>query len=84
MNVEEIEALICESLRVLTGVAPEELARDTTFDAMGLDSVSRVGLVTQLGKSVGRNFDPEIAYEHGTPHRLAAYIADLLGGVSNP
>ncbi|MCX7419173.1 MAG: acyl carrier protein [Planctomycetia bacterium] len=83
MNIEEIENFICESLKEVIDVPPDELARDTTFDALGLDSISRVGLVTQLGNAVGREIDPEMAYEHGSPHRLAVHVAALLGGESN-
>ena len=82
MNVTDIENIICESLKEVIDVPPEELARDTTFDALGLDSISRVGLVTQLEKAIGREIDPEISYEHDTPHSLAVYVATLLGGSS--
>lgn len=84
MTVEEIENIICISLAAVIDVPPEKLARDTSFDALGLDSISRVGLVTQLGKAVGRDIDPELAYEHGTPHRLAIHVAALLSGESKP
>ena len=53
MTVEEIENIICISLAAVIDVPPEKLARDTSFDALGLDSISRVGLVTQLERPWG-------------------------------
>ncbi len=78
---QEIETEIC---RMLAKVAegPAELIDPTkAFDSFGLDSLSKVGIVTELSRIVAFEIEPEEAVEYETPRELAAFVAQKLAKV---
>ena len=70
-NDEDCFRLLARSLCL----PEEEIDPGVSFDALGLDSASRVGLAVELGREVGVNVDPEATLDHPTVRALAGFLA---------
>ncbi|MBD1227812.1 MULTISPECIES: acyl carrier protein [Xenorhabdus] len=53
------------------------IGEHVSFDSLGLDSASRVTLISQLEKTLQRKLDPILGYEYPTIHALAEHILQL-------
>lgn len=58
----------------------EPLRGDMSFDYIGLDSVSRVELVTDLANDFGIKLDPTAAYDFVTIRSLAEFVWSEISG----
>lgn len=78
-TLSEIETMVCEVLSSVCDDPPERIDRNLPFDRFGLDSLARVGLITELSKRLGCEVDAEAALECETPSELARFIQQLSG-----
>ncbi|MDC9589116.1 AMP-binding protein [Xenorhabdus sp. XENO-10] len=53
------------------------ISEHVSFDSLGLDSVSRVTLISQLEKVLQQKLDPILGYEYPTIHALSGHILQL-------
>ncbi|PHM60729.1 Malonyl CoA-acyl carrier protein transacylase [Xenorhabdus stockiae] len=53
------------------------IGEHVSFDSLGLDSVNRVTLISQLEKVLQRKLDPILGYEYPTIHSLSEHILRL-------
>ena len=60
----------------------EPLRSDMSFDYIGLDSVSRVELVTELANDCAIKLDPTAAYDFVTIGSLAEFVWSELSGTA--
>ncbi|PUA27840.1 MAG: hypothetical protein B0W54_15040 [Cellvibrio sp. 79] len=60
----------------------EPLRSDMSFDYIGLDSVSRVELVTDLANDFGIKLDPTAAYDFVTIGSLAEFVWSEISGTT--
>jgi acyl carrier protein len=56
---------------------PEIVGIDDSFDRLGLDSATAVGVTLDLEDWLGYPVQPEVFYEHRTIRRLADYLTAL-------
>lgn len=56
------------------------LPGDTSFDALGLDSLTRVGLVQALEDEFGHSLEPGLAFDFVTIDALSAYVRARING----
>jgi acyl carrier protein len=78
LTQQEIEAEICKMLAKVADSLAEEIDPTRPFDSFGLDSLSKVGVITELSKRVAFEIDTEEAVEYETPRELAAFVAQKL------
>lgn len=77
------EAIRRHLLRLLRAAEPgfdAPLPGDTSFDALGLDSMTRVGLVQALEDEFARSLEPGLAFDFVTIDALAAYVRAQING----
>lgn len=60
----------------------ETINDDMSFDYLGLDSLSRVNLITRLEKEFGIKLDITAAYDFVTARALAEFVWSTVNGVS--
>lgn len=60
----------------------EPLHSNMSFDYIGLDSVSRVELVTDLANDFGIKLDPTAAYDFVTIRSLAEFVWSEISGTA--
>ena len=70
----KIEDLICEALTEVAELPIDQIDRDESLDALGLDSVAKVGLITSLENQLGVSVAVEQLIESETPRELAVGI----------
>lgn len=77
-NAGEVIVLVKQLLRQYLAVNRPDFAEDLgdnmSFDYIGLDSLARVELLTQLEKSLGIPLDPTSAYDFVTARALGEFI----------
>ena len=56
-------------------VEPSEVSLETTFDRMGLDSLTLLTILGDLAEHLGRELETSLLFEHPTINRLATYLA---------
>lgn len=83
-NAEEVCAVIQQRLEQHMAKAfpdfNEPINRNMSFDYMGLDSVSRVELITLLSKEFDIKLDPTAAYDFVTIGSLADFVWSEISG----
>lgn len=79
----DIENQICELLVKVADTPAAQMDRNVSFDSIGLDSLSKVGLINDLSKRLNIKLDAEIGLEYGTPKSLAAYISSTMKDFSS-
>ena len=67
-----------EAVSAAIEVQPSDINPTTTFDAMGFDSLSKVGLVPELERLFGCALHPEVVFDYPTVESLADHIAATL------
>ncbi|MGI5347751.1 amino acid adenylation domain-containing protein [Streptomyces sp. CA-250714] len=78
-----------ESIRELTaqklGSAPADVAPDTSFFALGADSLALLGMTTELQRRYGVRVPVrELFTDSDTPRKLAEFVVQLRGGGAVP
>lgn len=76
---EQLEDIICSILIEVTGWSAEEIDREASFGSLGLDSVSQVGLITQLGQRLGNRLETENLHNARTIRELACDVHAFIG-----
>ncbi|HHO50813.1 MAG TPA: AMP-dependent synthetase [Deltaproteobacteria bacterium] len=65
----------------LLGLDPEDIEEDRPFGELGLDSVTAVEMVEQIGRTVGHEIAGTVLFDHPTIDDLCRWIlSDLLTG----
>jgi len=63
----------------LLNLNPEQVGQDSSFDSLGIDSLTTVELSSRLSKALGRTLPATAIIEYPTPETLANYI---LGNIN--
>ncbi|WP_062065820.1 acyl carrier protein [Cellvibrio sp. OA-2007] len=83
-SVADVSAMIRQHLtQQLKGDHPdfnEEVHDNMSFDYIGLDSFSRVNMLTELAKHFGVKLEPTAAYDFVTVGSLAEFIWSEISG----
>ena len=66
------------------GLDEDAVRRDFSFYDLGLDSRGLLGLVQEIGASIGQTLQPTLLFEYVTIAELAAYLGDKRDGVDVP
>lgn len=73
---DTIRKVIAETLHI----AESEIAADTQFVELGLDSINGVEILRELNESFALNLEGPVLYENGTVDELAKYLTELTVG----
>lgn len=76
MTRDELEQWLISRVASVTGVPVGEIERTSTFDGLGLDSVSRLGLVGELEKRLRQRLDAEVMSDHQTIGELVDHLSE--------
>jgi acyl carrier protein len=74
-SAAEIQQWLIARLSKLLKTEPGQIDVTKSFDRLGLDSATAVGITLDLEDFLGRDVDPEVLYENWTVQKLAAYLA---------
>jgi len=69
-----VEMVCLQVAAVLGHPAPEEIDPDTTFKALGFDSLTGVELRNHFKTATGLTLSPTLIFDHPTPTAVADYI----------
>jgi acyl carrier protein len=78
MNTLGIRRQLHEAVGAAIHVSPDEIDPTATFDAMGFDSMSKVGIVPSLEQLFNCTLVPEMLFDHPTLESLENYILGIL------
>jgi 4-hydroxyphenylalkanoate synthase len=73
-----VEMVCLQAAAVLGHPAPEEIDPDTTFKALGFDSLTGVELRNHFKAATGLALSPTLIFDHPTPTAVADYIGRQL------
>ena len=73
-----VEMVCSQAAAVLGHPAPEEIDPDTTFKALGFDSLTGVELRNHFKTATGLALSPTLIFDHPTPTAVADYIGRQL------
>ncbi len=73
-----IRRQLIEAVAAAIHVSPDEIHPTATFDAMGFDSLSKVGIVPTLEKLFGCTLKSEVLFDHTTVESLTEHILGVL------
>jgi acyl carrier protein len=74
-QAQEIQDWLVVHLARLVKCSPEQMDVTASFDRLGLDSATAVGVTLDLEDWLGRTVEPTIFYDYPTIQRLAAQLA---------
>ena len=69
-----VEMVCLQAAAVLGHPAPDEIDPDTTFKALGFDSLTGVELRNHFKTATGLTLSPTLIFDHPTPTAVADYI----------
>jgi len=75
LAAETIQGWLVKRMAELLRCAPEEIGIDDSFDRLGLDSATAVGVTLEVEDYLGRTVDPGVLYSYNTLRRLADHLA---------
>jgi acyl carrier protein len=78
----EIQQWLVGRLAKLLGTEPAQIDVAKSFDRLGLDSATAVGISLDLEDFLGRDVDPEVLYEYSTIDKLSAHLAGTDSGAA--
>jgi acyl carrier protein len=73
-----IRRQLIDALAAAIHVSPDEIHPMATFDALGFDSLSKVGIVPTLEKLFGCTLHSETLFDHTTVESLTEHILGVL------
>ncbi len=78
MDAQAVHAFLLDEIR--RALHPDDAPPDgdTSFSAMGLDSMTQVTLIGRLEEYLGLELDPTLAYDYPTINALAGKLEALL------
>ncbi len=71
---------LVDRVATLLRCPPAAIAVDDSFDRLGLDSATAVGVTLDLEDWLGHPVEPDVFYDHNTIRRLADHLA--VGGAA--
>jgi acyl carrier protein len=77
-RAERVLDLVLAATGAALGLSPHEVAPDTGFFDLGLDSIIALALKTQLEHDTGTELPATLTFELPTPRKLARHLAALL------
>jgi acyl transferase domain-containing protein/NADPH:quinone reductase-like Zn-dependent oxidoreductase/acyl carrier protein/SAM-dependent methyltransferase len=81
--LDHLNAVLVEELRTaLRDAGPIPL--DKAFVDLGIDSIFGVGLMGRLNQRLGLALKPNLLFDHPTPRRFAAHLAEAYAEVLRP
>lgn len=78
LNLHAIQAYLMTEIRGAAPPGGTEPDGDTSFSAMGLDSMTQVTLIGRLEERFGVELDPTLAYDYPTVNALSGKLGELL------
>jgi acyl carrier protein len=78
MELATIRRHLIEAVASTIHVSPNELVPGATFDAIGFDSMSKVGIVPALERTFGCALAPDVLFDHPTVESLATHVFEVL------
>jgi len=78
-----LQGLLIEAVAEALSVPPDQIKTTSSFDALGFDSLSKVGLVPQLETLCQCKLDPDVLFDYPNIEALAAFIAQLRASRSD-
>ena len=72
---ETIQRWLVERMAELLRCAPGEIDIDDSFDRLGFDSATAVGVTLELEDYLGRTVEPDVFYSYNTIRRLAEHLS---------
>lgn len=75
----EIRTWMVDYVARLLGIEQRAVQTDKFFNEIGLDSMMVIVMTEELGKRLGREIEPTLAYDHPTIDRFAAYLDGTAG-----
>jgi 4-hydroxyphenylalkanoate synthase len=79
-----VEMVCSQAAAVLGHPAPEEIDPDTTFQALGFDSLTGVELRNHFKTATGLALSPTLIFDHPTPTAVADYLGRQLAESRDP
>jgi acyl carrier protein len=74
-NAAEIQQWLVGRLAKLLKADPSQIDVTKSFDRLGLDSATAVGVTLDLEDYLGRDVDPDMLYDHPTIEKLTEFLA---------
>ncbi|OEV27903.1 hypothetical protein AN220_03550, partial [Streptomyces nanshensis] len=79
---DRIRSLTTQRLARALRVPPEELSSRRAFAELGVDSITGMSFVSELGEELGLELDAALLYDHTTIDRLTDHLTDLVDNAS--
>ncbi|MBO8196255.1 hypothetical protein ITI46_32130 [Streptomyces oryzae] len=79
---ERIKSLTTQRLARALRVPPGELSPRRAFAELGVDSITGMSFVAELGEELGLELDAALLYDHTTIDRLTDHLTDLVDNAS--
>ncbi|MCP2251336.1 amino acid adenylation domain-containing protein [Prauserella aidingensis] len=76
---DRIRALVVRRLARVLHVPEDGLSSREAFAELGVDSITGMSFVSELGEELGLELDAAILYDHTTIDKLTDHLADLVG-----
>lgn len=80
LTSDSIREWLVSRIAVLLQCLPDRIRVDDSFDRLGLDSATAVGLTLELEDWLGRPVDPAVFHDFNTIARLSDHLATGLIG----
>lgn len=74
----EIDGWLAEYVGELLALPGSAIDRDATFDSLGLDSVTAIGITGELAEWLGVPVNPAVADDYPTIRSLGRHLAALV------
>ena len=77
MTKAEIITILKAEIERESGMRPDEIADDSPFHTLRLDSISAVFVLDEVGKKLNMELNPLFFWDYPTVNLLAGHIATL-------
>jgi polyketide synthase PksJ len=78
---ERIRSLATERLALALRVPADQLSPRLAFAELGVDSITGMSFVAELGEDLGLELDASLLYDHTTIDRLTDHLTDLVDNI---
>jgi polyketide synthase PksJ len=79
---DRIRSLATQRLARVLRVPAEQLSTRLAFAELGVDSITGMSFVAELGEQLGLELDAALLYDHTTIDRLTDHLTDLVGNTT--
>lgn len=77
MSPHEVRELLKSEIARETGLVIEQIDNSASFYSLGLDSISSVFVLDEIGKKLSLDLNPMLFWDYPTVELLANHIATL-------